>query len=219
MAAFPAARRVFRLGGASPADHVRVFLAVTAVANVLLLGLIADGEERYVFLSVLLLLILGADAIARYASSWSAIVLAAFAAFAVLAAGVDYRVVMNGDFAVVTAEQTSLVTAAQEISGRHPCLVVTGFQPEMGWYSGCATTGFPQGETGRLPPGERVYVVLFQRGGTGQPHLAQLKKLTAGRHVTIKNVHTNGSLGDARIITLSSGPAGAGRDPAYRQAG
>ncbi|MGE5291091.1 MAG: hypothetical protein ACM3ML_28615 [Micromonosporaceae bacterium] len=218
IAAFPAARRVLRRGvqhrgvrevaspgqhsgAASPADHVRLFFALAAVANVLLLGLIAHGEERFVFLSVLLLVILGVDAIARYAGRWPAIVLAVITAFAALAAIVDYRVVVNGDLAVVTAERTSLVAVAQRISRHHPCLVVTGFQPEMGWYSGCATTGFPQAEIGRLPAGEPVYVVLFQRG-RGQPHPAELRKIVAGRLATTTIVPTRGSPGRARIVTL-----------------
>lgn len=207
IAAFPAACRLWRrdrLDGASLADRVRIFLALTAVAYVLLLGLIADGQERYVFFPVLLLLIAGVDAIARYAGSWSGIVLAAITALAVLAAVVDYGVAMNGDIAVVTARQASLAAAAQRIPGHHRCLVVTGFQPEMGWYSGCATTGFPQAETGRLPSGELVYVVLFQRG-TGQPHAVQLRKMVAGWHATAITVNTKGSLGRAWIITLSSG--------------
>ena len=209
ISAFAAARRVLRgdgQGGASPAERVRVFLALTAVAYVILLGVIADGEERYVFFPVLLLLILGVDAIARYAGSWSVIAGCAVTALAVLAAVVDYRVAMNGDLALLTGQETSVVAAAQQISGHHPCLVVTGFEPEMGWYSGCATTSFPQAETGRLPTGEPVYVVLFQRGTVGQPHRAQLRKILAGRHATVTILNTKGSFGRARIITLSSGP-------------
>jgi hypothetical protein len=207
VAAFPAARRLLRGGKQSPADRVRVFLALAAVANVILLGLIAHGEERFVFLSVLLLVILGVDAVARYCGRWSAIVLAVVAVFAALASVVDYRVVMNGDLRVVTAERASLVTVAQRIagdqrSGHHPCLIVTGFQPEMGWYSGCATTGFPQAARGGLPVGEPVYVVTFRRGGRVQLHAAELRKIARGRHATTAVVRTRGSLGLASILTL-----------------
>jgi len=35
------------------------------------------------------------------------------------------------------------VSAARELSAWHGrCLVVTNHQPEMGWYSGCATAAF-----------------------------------------------------------------------------
>jgi hypothetical protein len=202
-AAFLAARRL-RQGADRTGDRVRVFFALAAVIQVIVLGLTAHGEERFVFLSVLMLVILGVDAIAGFAGRWSTAALAVVAAFAALAAVVNYDVVVNGDVAAVTAQRTSLVAVAQRLSSRHPCLVVTGFQPELGWYSGCATTSFGQAELSGLPTGQRVYVVLF-RGAPGQPGTAALRRIVAGRQAVTTTMHTRGSLGRARIITLEPG--------------
>jgi hypothetical protein len=150
--------------------------------------------------------ILGVDALAEFARSWSSAVILGIAVYAILAAFADYRVVTDGDLPIVTAERVSLVAVARELAAEpHACLVVTDYQPEIGWYSRCATVGFAQAKQLRPPAGETVYVVLFQHGH-GQPTAAKARKLLAGRDATTSTIQTKGSLGRATLISLTAAP-------------
>jgi len=186
-------------------DRVRVFLGLTAVLHVVVLGLTAHGEERYVFFPVLLLIILGVDVIAEFAGASSRVVLAALASFAVVAAAANYAVVRDGHAADVTAERTSLVEVgnllARQSSGSPTCVVATAYQPQLGWYSGCATIGLTEVAQTRPVAGQPMYVVLFDQG-RGQPSERGLSRLLAGRVAGTQVLDTKGSLGAARVITL-----------------
>lgn len=206
IAAALAAARLLQGEPERAGDRVRVFFGLAAVLQPIVLGLTAHGEERYVFLSTLLLTILGVDALAQFAGPWSAVVLAAVGSLAVVVAVANYRVVTNGELATVTAERTSLVAVGHDLSARSgPCLIVTGYQPELGWYSGCVTAGFTQRDWLRPSADQVVHLVVFQHGN-GQPSIADLGKLLGGRPVDTTEVRTPGSLGSALIITLPARP-------------
>ena len=186
-------------------DRVRVFFGLTAVLHVVVLGLTAHGEERYVFFPVLLLIILGVDAIAEFAGASSRVVLAALTSFAVVAAAANYGVVRDGHVADVTAERTSLVQVgdllARQSSASRTCVVATAYQPQLGWYSGCATIGLTQVAGTRPVAGQLIYVVLFDEG-RGQRSERGLSRFMAGRVAGSQVLDTRGSLGAARVITL-----------------
>jgi hypothetical protein len=205
IAAVLAARRLLRGEPERPADdRVRVFLGLAAVLHVIVLGLTAHGEERFVFFPIILLTILGIDGLAEFFGKWSAAALVVVALFAALAALANYRVVTDGYLAQVTAERASIVAVAQQLSTDRPCLVVTSYQPEIGWYSGCATMGFAQAKRVRLPANQPVYLAIFE-GGRGQPSDPKLRQLVADRAVETMVVPTAGSLGRARILHLPHG--------------
>ena len=186
-------------------DQVRVFFGLTAVIHVVVLGLTAHGEERFVFFPVLLLTILGVDAIADVARSASRVVLATLVAFAVVGAAANAAVVRDGYLSLVTAERTSLVAAAEMVDRQHPagraCLVANAYQPELGWYTGCATMPINRIEQTRPVAGRSTYVLLFA-DGRDQPSEATLQRLLRGRSLTTVTLETGGSLGVARLITL-----------------
>jgi hypothetical protein len=200
IAAGLAATRLMRGQPGRPGDRVRVFFGLTAALYTFVLGISAHGEERYVLFPVLLLTILGVDAVAGSAGQWSSFVLAAVAVLATLITVADYRAT-NDRFATVTAERMSLVSVARELSARHePCLVVTNHQPEIGWYSGCATAPFPNRNW--RPSGDQwVHIVLFEHG-SDQPSVAELRALLRGRRWETTELATKGSLGRALIVTL-----------------
>ena len=202
IAAGAAAVHLLRRRPERPGDRVRVFFGLAAVLHPIVLGLGAHGEERFVFLSFLLLTIVGVDAIAEFAGRWSAVLLTAVAALAIVIAVANYRVVTAGALATTAAERTSMASVGQALSARPgPCLIVTSYQPEMGWYSGCATSGFAGRTWLRPPPGETVHVVLFQHG-TGQPGVAAVLDRIGGRRTVTRELPSRGSLGRALIITL-----------------
>jgi hypothetical protein len=202
VAAAYAALRLLRGDSERSSDRVQVFLGLTAVLHLVVLGLSAHGEERFVLFSVLLLTILGVDAVAKLAGRWSAVLLATVASLAVLAAVANYRVVTDGYLATVTAERASLVSAAHEVSSQAgPCLVVTTYQPELGWYSGCATTGFAPRDWLEVSADQRVHLVLFEHGRR-QLSVTELRGLLRGRRVEIRELPAEGSLGTVLIVSL-----------------
>ena len=131
------------------------------------------------------------------------------AALAGVAAVANYRVAE--DYLVqVAAERASVVAVARHLAGERPCLVVTTAQPEVGWYSGCATEGFVDLNHSPLPADEPAHLVLFARD-RGRLTPTRLRQLAADRVLDTTDLPTGGSLGTARIITLR--PAAEGPPP------
>jgi hypothetical protein len=197
-----AGRRLLASGPPRTEDQVRVFFGVAAVLHVLVLGLTAHGEERFVVLSVLLLTIVGVDAIADLTGRSAPVVLTAVAALAVLAAASTCRVVTDECLSGVTAQRASIVEVARHLPAHRPCVVVTGYQPEFGWYSGCATMAFTDAERAGVSGDRPVHFVLFDHG-RDQPSRALLRRLIGRRPATTTTLRTSGSLGAAYVVTLS----------------
>ncbi|GEC06199.1 hypothetical protein SSP24_38540 [Streptomyces spinoverrucosus] len=95
----------------------------------------------------------------------------------------------------------STVPVAERLAADGPCLLVTGYEPEMGWYSGCDAVTYAQYRRLTPPPGTRVTLVLFEHGRL-QPHAAALARLIGNRDTTVRPIPTEGTLGTAAAITL-----------------
>ncbi|WP_157839047.1 glycosyltransferase [Streptomyces flavidovirens] len=186
-------------------DRRRVFLGTAAVLVFVVLGMATDGEPRFVYLAVVLLTVLGVEAVAGLAgAAWSAPVLAAVAAFAGLTVLGTAQVVAHGAMPGPTRLAGSTVPVAREIGAAaqgRPCLVVTGYEPEFGWYSGCDAVTYAQYRTMRVPEGTRVSLVVFERGRL-QPDAAGLERLAAGRESDVRTIGTDGAVGTATVVTL-----------------
>lgn len=171
----------------------KAFLGLTAGLLIVQLGLVGHGEPRFVFGAAILLVLLGVDALA---SRWRpAVVL--IAAIAVVQAPFAYAEVRDNAIAGATAERHSLVALAEHFD--RPCTVVTSFQPELGWYSGCATMSFADARTAESLDG--VTFVLFERG-RAQPAERSLRTLIGDRPVLAEDLPAAGSLGKVRILTV-----------------
>jgi hypothetical protein len=171
----------------------KAFLGLTAVLLLVQLGLIGHGEPRFVFGSAILLVLLGVDALA---ARWRPAV-AVVAAIAVLQAPFAYADVRGNAIAGATAERRSLVAAAEHFE--RPCVVVTSYQPELGWYSGCSTMSFAQARQAASIEG--LSFVLFERG-RAQPAERSLRELAGGRPILAEDLPASGSLGKVRILTV-----------------
>ncbi|WP_461080913.1 glycosyltransferase family 39 protein [Streptomyces deserti] len=202
-AAVAAARRIRRAGvhGPRAGDRRRVFLGSTALLVFLILGFATDGEPRFVYLSVVLLTVLGVDATAELTGRWAARVLAAVAALATVTVLGTAQVVAHGAMPGPTRLAESTVPAATQLASSGPCLVVTGYEPEVGWYSGCDAVTYAQYEKMRVPAGTEVSLLLFERGRL-QPGPAGLRRLIGDREVLVRRIPTPGSIGTATVITL-----------------
>ncbi|MGW7050255.1 glycosyltransferase [Streptomyces sp. NPDC054887] len=207
-AAGAALLRVRRARGgpdARPEDRRRVFLGTAAVLVLVVLGLATDGEPRFVYLAVVLLTILGVQAVAELAGRmWSAPALTAVAALAGLTVLGTAQVVAHGAMPGPTRLAWSTVPVAREIGAAaqgRPCLVVTGYEPEFGWYSGCDAMTYAQYREARVPGGTVVSLVVFERGRL-QPDAAGLERLTAGRETDVRTVESEGAVGAATVVTL-----------------
>jgi hypothetical protein len=127
--AWPLMGAIAVLGIAAARDRVRIAFVVVALGQILLLGLTAHGEPRYVFLALTLLTISGARQ--------HRAILALAALSAVVGAG----------FAISRADRmahrrAALVAACDAVrADAHGarCLVYTGTQPQVAWYTRCKT--------------------------------------------------------------------------------
>ncbi|NUS83769.1 MAG: glycosyltransferase [Streptomyces sp.] len=207
-------RRGDRFTGAARAqrrDRGRVFLGMTAVLTFIVLGVATDGEPRFVYLPVVLLTVLGVQTLAESAGRWSTTVLTAVAALAAVTVPATAQYVAHDAMPGPTAQRLSTLAVARQLAGDRPCLLVTGYEPDLGWYSGCDAVTY--GQYRRMAPatsgaaggsgasGVEVSLVLFERGRL-QPGPASLRRLIDGRATTTRTIPTEGSLGTATVITL-----------------
>ncbi|GAA2757450.1 glycosyltransferase [Actinopolymorpha rutila] len=208
-----------------PEDRRTVFVVLAAVTLVVSIGLAAHGEPRFVFLSVFLLTLAGVAVLAELAHRWSRartrLLLGALAAGAVATMPVTGVLVARGPLRDVTSERESLVAAAAALAAESGgavgdsagvagpagrCVVVTGYQPEVGWYSGCATASLGQVRSGDLPPNTPVSYLVFARGRDQLPPV-RVRRLAADRSVRVVDLPAVGSLGAGRLITVGSTPS------------
>ncbi|MBE1605094.1 ArnT family glycosyltransferase [Actinopolymorpha pittospori] len=191
---------------ARPEDRRTVFVVLAAVALVVMLGLTAHGEPRFVFLSVFLLLLAGVQTLSTWAGRRSAVLLGALAVVAVATMPVSARLLIDNQLIPVSRERASVALAAAAVRSSEsagpsaPCVVVAQAPPEAGWYSRCATANLRQARAGDLPPGPVSYL-LFEHG-QGQPTEAMVRKLARGRPVRTTDLPAAGTLGRARILTV-----------------
>lgn len=178
-------------------DRRTTFLGLAAVILVLLHGLTAHGEARFIFFSLILATVLGVDALTRWARRWRTVALGGLAACALLMLPLDMWL-MNSTLTRITQERESLVAVAGHVSEPRGCVVVTSYQPEIGWYSGCRTMSFAQARDAGIPGGV-VSSVLFQRG-RDQPSLGEVRRLAGTRAVSVVQLTSAGALGPVRIV-------------------
>ncbi|MEU5025646.1 glycosyltransferase family 39 protein [Streptomyces milbemycinicus] len=187
-----------------PHDRRRVFLGMSAVLTFIVLGVATDGEPRFVYLPVVLLTVLGVQTLAESAGRWSQTVLTAIAALAAVTVPATAQYVAHDAMPGPTAQRVSTLAVARQLASDRPCLLVTGYEPDLGWYSGCDAVTF--GQYRRMAPasGVEVSLILFERGRL-QPGPASLRRLIGGLATTTRTIPTEGSLGTATVITLRAG--------------
>ncbi|GAA0328529.1 glycosyltransferase [Streptomyces blastmyceticus] len=184
-----------------PEDRRRAFLGTASVLIIVALGLTSHGEPRFVYVPVVLLTVLGVQALAEYSGRWSATVLTGVAAFAALSVLGTAQVVGQGAMRGPHLLSESTVPVARELSAPGPCLVVSGYEPEMGWYSGCDAVTYAEYREAEVPADVKVQFVLFERGRL-QPGPSALKELVGTRKETTRTIPTEGSLGRATVVSL-----------------
>jgi hypothetical protein len=182
-------------------ERRRVFLGTTALLVFVVLGVATDGEPRFVYLSVVLLTVLGVQSLAELAGRWAAPALAVVAVFAAVTVLGTAQVVAHGAMPGPDRLSDSTVPVARWLSSPGPCLLVTGYEPEVGWYSGCDAVTFAQYRRMHVPEGTEVSLLLFERGRL-QPGKAGLKELIGDRETLVRTIPTSGSVGAATVITL-----------------
>lgn len=120
-----------------PADwRPRVFLAVVAIGQIVLLGVQSHAQPRYVYVAMVLLVLLGLDGLARFAPAR----LRAFSLPVVVTAwlGVAIAVPFYTRFlATARAPLTAAATAIRADAAGRPCLVVAKAVTQLMWYTGC----------------------------------------------------------------------------------
>ncbi|MFI1866639.1 ArnT family glycosyltransferase [Streptomyces jumonjinensis] len=193
--------------GAAPVrddDRRHVFLGSSAVLICVVLGLATDGEPRFVYAPVVLLTILGVGGLARAARAWTPVVLGCVAALSALTVLGSAQVIAHGAMAAPNLLKKSTVPVALELRSERPCLLVTGYEPDLGWYSGCDAVTYGQFRELSPPRGTDISFVLFEKGRL-QPSAGELKRLIGDRRTSSRTIPAEGSIGDATVITLHRG--------------
>jgi 4-amino-4-deoxy-L-arabinose transferase-like glycosyltransferase len=163
------------------AGRARVFLLVTAGAQVVLFGTLSGPNARYVLFAIGLLCVLAGFELTRATTRLATSRLAPLAPVAMLSALLLVGLYGAISFGFVYgnrrnsfgtyAEVVSAADRAQAISDGS-CSVMTSYKPQMTWYSQCATYSF--GDLDRLT-GESQFVFLIG-GGKRQPEDARLRR-------------------------------------------
>jgi hypothetical protein len=194
--------RALRGGDGGAYATRRVFLGSTSVLVFVVLGLVTDGEPRFVYLPVILLTVLGVEALAELTGRRNRGLLAAVAGLAGLTTVGTAQVVAHQAMPGPDRVSRSTVPVAERLAVDGPCLLVTGYEPEMGWYSGCDAVTYAQYRRTPPPPGTRVTLVLFEHGRL-QPDDTALARLIGDRDTTVRTIPTDGALGTATAVTLT----------------
>jgi hypothetical protein len=154
-------------------DRRRAFLWTVAILDVLAMGLTPTPQARYIVTGLVLLALLGIDAIERaLATRPPRLRVAIVAILAVLLTGalVQTELAVHRH-AATSSERSATTLAASEAIKRDAagaaCQVVARHTTQVEWYSGCVAIGWPTAEALR---DHKVYVVV-EPHGDGQPVL------------------------------------------------
>ncbi len=185
--------------GSREADRDRVFLGLAAAVQVLLLGLLAHGEPRFVLFPMLALTVLGADALARLRGPRTRHLLALTAVAAVPALALSLLVVGRG-MAQVRSARAPIVAAVRAARPAAPCLVVSSATPEAGWASGCSVS---DGTDLPAVPGSTAVYVIDVVGRAGEPTLARVQRMLPGRAWVLHRLAPPGRGEAAAVLAVS----------------
>ena len=195
------------VAGLARRDAVASFAALASFVAIVVLGLDAHGEARFVLVPEVLLVGAGVDAIRAWAMPRPR---AAAALVAVTLAGSTAAAAV----ALVRARRTFdvAVAAAGEVrraAGGAPCAVIAGKWTQAEWYSGCAGVQ-PPDAVARADVAARPTFLVWFDAGTRQPP-ALLDQVRAGRGgVRATEVaHVDGGAGawgGAQVFRLVAAP-------------
>ncbi|MFI0978050.1 glycosyltransferase [Streptomyces sp. NPDC021093] len=192
-------------GGVRADDRRRVFLGAAALLVFVVLGVATDGEPRFVYLPVTLLTILGVQAVAELTRAWAPRVLVCVGVLAGLTVLGTAQVVAHGAMPGPSSLGASTVPVARALAAQdgESCLIVTGYEPEFGWYSGCDAVTYRQYRGMKVEPGTRVSFVRFEKGRL-QPDAAGVRQLIGGRPATLLRMPAadGGSAGAATVWSV-----------------
>jgi 4-amino-4-deoxy-L-arabinose transferase-like glycosyltransferase len=167
--------RAVRRRGWDTRSRALGLLVIPALAQSLLLGLVALPQQRYVFLPMVLLVVAGALAAARVGAErgrpgrLAVGLVAAAGVIALLWSGVNMPSRAAGRTAFMEWERRAGLIIRERGAGS--CSILASDYPTMSWYSGCPAYNFANVERPgreRLLTGENRFLVL-RRDGKFQP--------------------------------------------------
>jgi len=204
-----AARSILRRSLTSESRRV-LFVGLAAWLMIVAGGITVHAEERYVFLSVMLLTLLGSHTLLRMAR-WlphpiTTICLVVVVGLVALQFAVSFHTI-DGNLDDLAVHRQVLVDAAAAIDDASPgsCSVATSYTPQITWYSGCATTTFGwASQPAQFAPAPDRYVLLFDNGKrqpTGE-HLEEYLSATSGSPFVEIDAESD-RIGDAEIYRVT----------------
>lgn len=152
----------------------RAVLALAGAAQIVWLGVTIHGEPRYIFFPVLLLSLVGADAVAVWLARLSArgrrLATAGGLALSAAAAAVVFGFTVRTTGRMEQADRIIEVQARaiRVDAGDAGCVVFTNLVPQVSWYSGCKAHRIPATiAPAQVAATTRAYLLAFE--GRGHP--------------------------------------------------
>jgi hypothetical protein len=188
-------------------DPASAFAGLASVVTLVVIGLDAHGEARYVLVPEVLLIGAGVDAIRAWAMPRPR------TAAALVIASLVGSTAASG-FALVRQRRTFGVAAeaageVRRAAGGAPCAVIAGKWPQAEWYSGCEGVQPPDTIVAADVAARPTFLVWFDDGVRQPPSL--LAQVTSGRGgvraTEVAHVDGGGGAwGGARVFRLEAAP-------------
>ena len=185
-------------------------LGGVGITNMVLSGVFVHAEQRYVFVSIILLALVGSqaavDAVSRLVVPLRRTALAASILVLLAVLGVN-TVRAHTTFDRLERTRDVIVAAGDVVNattGGEDCTVMTSYVPQIAWYSRCAAVGFKLDalRNGGTAP---TYLLIFENGKR-QPSGAFLEEFidAAGNPVPITVADLAGEIGDGRLYLVDT---------------
>lgn len=187
-----------------------LFLAVPAIGQVVALGLVSHGEARFVFFPLALIAVGAVAGALKVSEAWTASVRRGvrFALLTLLMGSIALsvasarRTIENR----ILSEQPVQLSAevVRDRSGSRDCGVLTSYEPQVTFYSGCHSDDFRGIDDAdaviELLPGEVRFMILIE-GGKRQPAGETLDGLVA--ETTGEEIAVDGDRVDAVVFEFT----------------
>ncbi len=157
------------------------FLAIVALGQFVVIGLVSHANARFIFLAIILLVVLGVDAISRVIAARPGLERRAtrIAAITVVAGWLGMLIAIvpvQHHLQRGLAEVVASGRAIRADAAGRPCAVIARAVPQIMWYSGCTAVKPPRGVEALppLPDGHRIYAASVPRRSIDGAKVAQL---------------------------------------------
>lgn len=192
------------------ADRAVVYFGASGLTMMVVTGMVVHAEHRYVFSTVMLLLLVGghlAAGVVTHLAGRIRSVLVGVAMIACVMVLVPNASRMDDHLDRLATSREVLVDASASIDPGPfgECVAVSTYVPHITWYAQCATVGFDSDPVDLASDDIPAYIVVFAQGKR-QPSVEELMAyLPDDAVVHARIASANDVIGDAVVYRLTGG--------------